>query len=98
MKYGLAVNRTVAMSQWIEAAMLGHGYEIELSVDETVQPTSPAEHFIIADQCLKRGVKLISPARRFVDDFEKGVDYKGDLAAFERHAADHAAIAAALGL
>jgi tagaturonate epimerase len=96
-KYGLAVNHSVAMAGRIDQAMRGRGYEIELSVDETTQPTSPAEHFIIADQCLRQGVRLISLAPRFVGDFEKGVDYKGDLAAFERHAADHAAIAAALG-
>ena len=59
----------------------GREYELELSIDETPQPTSLAEHYIIADQCRKRGVSLISLAPRFIGDFEKGVDYKGDLAA-----------------
>jgi tagaturonate epimerase len=72
-------------------------YEIELSVDETPQPTTLAEHYIIAEQVLSHGMKFISLAPRFIGDFEKGVDYKGDIAAFARSAADHAAIAAALG-
>ena len=98
-KYGRGVNHVVAMSRRIAERMgaRGQDYEVELSVDETAQPTSPAEHFICASECLKRGVRLISLAPRYVGDFEKGVDYKGDVAALERHAADHAAIAAALG-
>ena len=68
-------------------------YEIELSVDETEQPTTLAEHYIIADQCLARGMKLVSLAPRYIGDFEKGVDYKGDVAALERSLRDHAAIA-----
>ena len=42
-------------------------------------------------------MKLVSLAPRFIGDFEKGVDYNGDLAALERSLADHAAIAELLG-
>ncbi|MGC1275236.1 MAG: tagaturonate epimerase family protein [Planctomycetaceae bacterium] len=98
-KYGRAINQALSLADHIrqvnEAA--GRDYEIELSVDETDQPTTLAEHFIIADQCLRGGMKLVSLAPRFLGDFEKGVDYKGDLATLERSLADHAAIAEALG-
>ena len=79
-KYGPAVAHTIAMSREIESAMkaLGKNFEIELSVDETPQPTTPAEHFIIAEQCLHAGIKLVSLAPRYVGDFEKGIDFKGD--------------------
>jgi hypothetical protein len=98
-KYGRAVNYALDLARHIDAVMRARGldYEIELSVDETPQPTSPAEHYIVADRCLREGMRLVSLAPRFVGDFEKGVDYKGDLAAFDRNLADHAAIAAALG-
>jgi hypothetical protein len=79
------------------AANGGRDFEIELSVDETEQPTTLAEHFIIADQCLRGGMKLVSLAPRYIGDFEKGVDYKGDVAALERSLEDHAAIADLLG-
>ena len=89
----------VNLARHIEKTAKSHNqpYEIELSVDETEQPTTLAEHWIIADQCRERGIKLVSLAPRYVGDFEKGVDYKGDLESFERSLADHAAIAECLG-
>jgi hypothetical protein len=98
-KYGRAINLTVSLARHIEktAKKLGKPFEIELSVDETPQPTTLAEHYIIADQLRSAGVKIVSLAPRFIGDFEKGVDYKGDVAAFEKSLADHAAIAQLLG-
>ena len=98
-KYGRAVNHAIALADHIRRVSESNGreFEIELSVDETEQPTTPAEHYIVADRCLSRGMKLVSLAPRFVGDFEKGVDYKGDLAALERSLEDHAAIASLLG-
>ncbi|MBX3436845.1 MAG: hypothetical protein KF861_05080 [Planctomycetaceae bacterium] len=98
-KYGRAINAAIALSDHIRlrSDQTGRPYEIELSVDETAQPTTLAEHYLIAEECLSRGMKLVSLAPRFIGDFEKGVDYKGDVAALERSLADHAAIAALLG-
>jgi hypothetical protein len=98
-KYGRAVNHAVALAKHIAATMqkVGRDYEIELSVDETPQPTTLAEHYIVADRCLREGMKLVSLAPRFIGEFEKGVDYKGDLGALERSLADHAAVAKQLG-
>ena len=83
-KYGKAINQAVSLADHIRTV-------------ETDQPTTLAEHYIIADQCLSRGMKLVSLAPRFIGDFEKGVDFKGDLAALDRSLADHAAIAKLLG-
>jgi len=98
-KYGAAINEAVKLSDYIREKHdeSGKPYEIELSVDETEHPTTLAEHYIIADQCLKRGMKLLSLAPRFLGDFEKGVDFKGDLEALEKSLHDHAAIAQMLG-
>jgi hypothetical protein len=98
-KYGKALKRAIAMAQTVEeeAAARGQAFEIELSIDETAQPTTPAEHYIIADQFRKADIKLASLAPRFIGDFEKGVDYKGDLAALEQSMHLHAAIAERLG-
>ncbi len=98
-KYGTSIEAAIQLADYIcqiqtEAE---REYEIELSIDETEQPTSLAEHWIIADQCLLRGVKLVSLAPRFVGDFEKGVDYIGDVEVLERSLQDHAAIAQQLG-
>lgn len=98
-KYGIALNRAIELADYIKQVheRAGRDYEIELSVDETEQPTTLAEHFIIADQCLQRGMKLVSLAPRFIGDFEKGVDFKGDVDALEASLRDHAAIATLLG-
>lgn len=98
-KYGRALNNALALAVHIREVneRLGRGHEIELSVDETDQPTTLAEHYIVADQCLSRGMQLVSLAPRFIGELEKGVDYKGDVAALEASLNDHAAIAEALG-
>jgi len=98
-KYGLAIQQTVDMAHVIrqEAKDRGQPWEIEVSVDETEQPTSLAEHYIIADQFRKQDVPVISLAPRFLGELEKGVDYKGDLARIAASLKDHAAIARALG-
>jgi hypothetical protein len=98
-KYGKAIARALRMSDYIRQLQTGAGreYEIELSVDETDQPTTLAEHFIIADQCLRGGMKLVSLAPRFIGDLEKGVDFKGDLEALAVSLRDHASIADRLG-
>ncbi|MCG8584715.1 MAG: tagaturonate epimerase family protein, partial [Pirellulales bacterium] len=98
-KYGRAIDHALSLAEYIKQTneSAGHDYEIELSVDETDQPTTLAEHWIIADQCLSAGMKLVSLAPRFIGDFEKGVDFKGDVDALEKSLADHAAIAETLG-
>ena len=98
-KYGSSLNHALQLSAYIaevqEAAQ--RAYEIELSVDETDQPTTLAEHYIIADQCLNHGMKLVSLAPRFIGEFEKGVDFIGDLGALEESLNDHAELARQLG-
>lgn len=98
-KYGAAIRHAIALAKYIDTvtASLGRSHEIEISVDETEQPTTLAEHYIIAEQCLRGGMKLVSLAPRFIGDFEKGVDYRGDLVALDKSLQDHAAIASQLG-
>ena len=98
-KYGPAIQKAIALAQVIRERneAVGREYEIELSVDETPQPTTLAEHAIIASECLASEMPLVSLAPRFIGELEKGVDYKGNLADLETSLDAHAAIAAALG-
>ena len=98
-KYGRAIEHAIELGNYIAQVQSGNNreYEIELSVDETEQPTTLAEHFIIASECLNAGMKLVSLAPRFIGDFEKGVDFKGDLEALEVSLRDHSAVAEKLG-
>jgi hypothetical protein len=98
-KYGRAVRHACELGAHIARTAAAHGREfrVELSVDETDEPTSLVEHFLVAEQCRRQGVRLWSIAPRFIGDFEKGVDYRGDLAALARSLADHAAVARRCG-
>jgi hypothetical protein len=92
-KYGAALDYTRQMYAWIEEAVGELPFEVEMSVDETDTPTSPLEHLYIGLELKRMRVKVVSLAPRFVGDFEKGIDYKGDLSLFERDYAQHVAIA-----
>ncbi len=75
----------------------GDRYDLEISVDETIVPTLPAHHFFIARELERRGVAVASLAPRFIGEFQKAIDYRGDLDEFARQFADHAEIARAAG-
>jgi len=96
-KYGKALAHVEAMYRHLVQAAGDHPFELEVSVDETEQPTSHAEHIYIASELKRLGVKWVSLAPRYVGRFEKGVDYIGDLNAFELDLKGHAAIARAFG-
>ena len=96
-KYGRAVAHVARMSRHLLAAAAGRPVELEVSVDETDTPTSPAEHYWVASELGRLGVRWVSLAPRFVGRFEKGVDYIGDLALLEQDVAAHAALARHFG-
>ncbi|MGI6169204.1 MAG: tagaturonate epimerase family protein [Christensenellales bacterium] len=61
----------------------GRHIDFEVSIDETLAETEPAAHYIVANELLERGVDIGSIAPRFVGEFQKGVDYMGNLGQFE---------------
>ncbi|MDO9630102.1 MAG: tagaturonate epimerase family protein [Acholeplasmataceae bacterium] len=65
----------------------------EISIDETATPTTPTQHYFVANELTRRGVKLDTMAPRFCGEFQKGVDYIGDINQFEEELKIHAAIA-----
>lgn len=96
-KYGRAIWHVAQMYRHLSNQAGNRPYEMEVSVDETAQPTSHAEHAYIASELKRLGVRWVSLAPRFVGAFEKGVDYIGDAALFEKDIAGHAAIARYFG-
>lgn len=96
-KYGRVVTHTVRMYRYLESVMKGKPFELEMSVDESETVTTLAEHIYIANELRRLGVQWVSLAPRYIGDFEKGVDYKGDLQAFEKSFAQHLAVAQTYG-
>ncbi len=96
-KYGHVVAHTVKMYRHLEKVMNGKPFELEMSVDETETVTTLAEHIYIVHELKRLGVIWVSLAPRYVGDFEKGVDYIGDLGEFEKSFAQHLAVAKTYG-
>lgn len=94
-KYGRAVQKAAELAK--HARKFAKPCEIEMSVDETNEDTTEADHIFVAKELKARGVKIAAIAPKFVGSFEKGIDYKGDLAEFEASLKRHAAIAKATG-
>ena len=94
-KYGKAIQHAVTMFKRLSE--MKDVFDFEMSVDETDSPTSPLEHFFIVNELTRAGVKFTSLAPRFFGDFEKGVDYIGDLSALDIELSKHAAVTAHFG-
>jgi len=56
----------------------------EVSVDETDSPQTPVELFLILAMLAREGVPAQTIAPKFTGRFNKGVDYVGDIAQFEK--------------
>lgn len=96
-KYGRVIAHATRMNRYLKETYPDRPQEVELSVDETESVTQPFEHFLVANELSQRGVELVSLAPRFVGDFEKGIDYKGDLTLFKTEYIKHLKIADKLG-
>lgn len=96
-KYGRVINHTKMMAEYIKDTYPDHPAELELSVDETDAPTTLFEHYLVASELDRLGVELVSLAPRFCGDFEKGIDFKGDLDQFRDEYVEHLAIADLFG-
>jgi len=89
-KYAKAIELAVTMFKYLSG--LKDAFDYEVSVDETDTPTTPLEHFFLASELTRRGVRFTSLAPRFIGRFEKGVDYIGDLSALDAELEKHAAV------
>ncbi len=75
----------------------GCGADLELSIDETSTPTTPEQHYFVANELYAHDVRLATLAPRFTGEFQKGVDYRGDIAQFEKELIAHCEIAREFG-
>jgi tagaturonate epimerase len=92
-KYGRAVAHTEKMAKHIAKVLGKRPYDLEMSVDETDNPTTPFEHLFVGLELKRRKITVHSLALRFIGEFQKGIDYIGDLKKFEESFAQQFAIA-----
>jgi hypothetical protein len=93
-----AIDFTEEVYEWIRSKRRNQTpVDFEVSIDETPFPTSPENHFFFILELTHRGVHIDSLAPRFIGEFQKGVDYRGDIEAFRRHFYQHRLIAEDFG-
>jgi hypothetical protein len=89
-----AVDFTEEVYEWIRSNKGNRApVDFEVSIDETPFSTSPENHFFFILQLNRRGVRIDSLAPRFPGEFQKGVDYRGNIDTFRRHFYHHVLIA-----
>ena len=72
---------------------LNRPIDFEMSIDETLTSTSPEAHYFVAKELIDGGVEITSLAPRFCGEFQKGIDYIGDIDQFTNEFTAHFAIA-----
>ncbi len=97
LKYMAAIINIRRIHTHLKTKHANYACEIEVSIDETDTVTTPFEHFFIVSELKRMGVGFVSLAPRFVGDFEKGIEYKGDIELFKDHYLKHVAIAKYFG-
>ena len=96
-KYLTAVKKAGEVYRAIVAAKGAGSFIPEVSMDETDSAQSPVELLLILAAIAEEGIPVQTIAPKFSGRFNKGVDYIGDVAGFEREfALDVAAIAYAV--
>lgn len=97
-KYLQAVREAGAIYRHIAQAKGEGAFITEVSMDETDRPQTPPELLVILAALADERVPLQTIAPKFTGRFNKGVDYVGDLAQFEKEfRQDLAVIAYAVG-
>ena len=90
--YTAALDFALKVYEHLKAAR-GNEFDLEISIDETTSPTLPSHHLFIVRELRLRNVEFSSLAPRFIGEFQKAIDYIGDLAEFDRQFKVHALIA-----
>ena len=83
-KFLLAVQEAARIYRRIEEKKGRGSFITEVSVDETDSPQNPVELFLVLAMVAAEAIPVQTIAPKFTGRFNKGVDYVGDLAQFEK--------------
>lgn len=93
-KYLAAVKQAGRIYRHIEAAKGAGNFITEVSMDETDLPQTPPELLVILAAIADEGIPAQTIAPKFTGRFNKGVDFVGDPAGFEREFSEDIAVIA----
>jgi len=93
-KFLLAVKQAGKIYRHIKTSKGTDNFITEVSMDETGQPQTPVEMFIILAAIADEGIPAQTIAPKFTGRFNKGVDYVGDVTAFAKEFEEDVAVLA----
>lgn len=91
-KYLVAVREAGKIYRRIEQAKGPGRFVTEVSMDESSEPQTPVDLLVILAALADDGIPAQTIAPKFTGRFNKGVDYVGNLAGFEREFRDDLAV------
>ena len=94
--YSEALNHVVKCYKFLKGYKKDK-FDLEISVDETPTITSPLAHLFIVLELQRRGVDFQNIALHFLGDWQKGIEYIGDVKQFAREFFLHAILAKSVG-
>lgn len=94
--YSEALNHVVESYEFLKSHKKSE-FDLEISVDESPNVTSPLAHLFIVLELQRRGISFQNLALHFLGDWQKGIEYIGDIRQFAREFSLHAAIAKNIG-
>ncbi len=94
--YGEAIKYVVKCYQFLKEKNR-EDFELEVSIDETPHPTSPLAHLWIASELHHSGVNFQNLAPHYLGDWEKGIEYIGNIDTFKEEFKLHFQIASQMG-
>lgn len=94
--YSEALNHVVKCYEFLKSYKK-NDFDLEISVDETPTVTSPLAHLFIVLELQRRGVNFQNIALHFLGDWQKGIEYIGNVEEFAKEFSLHAAIAKEIG-
>ena len=95
-KFAAAVRKIEQLFYFIKSS-LGDDFNFEISIDESNFATTYLEHYILVSELYKKNIDIFSIAPHFRGQFEKGIDYKGNIKEFIEDIDYHSAISNEFG-
>ncbi|MFZ4681027.1 MAG: tagaturonate epimerase family protein [Terrimicrobiaceae bacterium] len=83
-KFLFAMQEAGRIYRYVAEKKGAENFVTEVSVDETDSPQTPVELFLILAMIAREEIPVQTIAPKFTGRFNKGVDYVGDLAQFEK--------------
>ena len=93
-KFLLSVKQAGGIYRHIEEVKGAGSFITEVSMDETDQPQTPVEMLFILAAIADEGIPAQTIAPKFTGQFNKGVDYVGDVTAFAKEFEEDLAVVA----